>query len=67
MCIKQRIYQAEDARADFSFYEDPFKDIYSCLLGAIILVCNSPVTLTFLQRNIPSHISDDITGSYNQL
>ena len=29
------------------------KDKYSCLLGVIILLCNSPVTLLFHQRKHP--------------
>ena len=39
------------------------KEKYSCLLGVIISLCNSPVTLLFLSRKYPSHIDSDVAGS----
>ena len=36
---------------------------YSCLLGVVIVLCNSPVTMIFLQRKYPISHGNDITGS----
>ena len=36
-----------------ALFKFQLKDKYSCLLGLIILLCNSPVTLLFLQWKYP--------------
>ena len=45
---------------DCPILHDPLK--INLLLGAINLLCNSPVTLLFHLREYPIHIGNDITG-----